>query len=199
MFWAAITAMALTTFWYVVRRYRTPSYHTHKFSRNTMYMNKSLISPLKVSWLVKFEDYRPLGSPCEQKNLSWWFQTTRVDGRTRFLVEVSPHSFSFVPINPIGRTGVIGKGLFPKLGPNNICITVVWSRKQGLLNMAYVKEGKHVYTGYLDHPLNTDHAWVEADVYLRFSESEVKEECADWLVSFIDENTHRLNAIKDMI
>ena len=170
---------------YLLRRYRSQKYSTQKFSRRCDYMEKSQLSPLKVSWNVKYEEYKPKGRIDETR--LWWFDLTRVDGKIRFLVEVSPYIFCRVPYNPFGRTGVVGKGLFPRTGPHNMTMTIIWSRTLGFLKLAYIKKGKLLYMGYLDHPMNTDNAWIDAAIYL-FDVQEfsgVPEECPEWLATFV--------------
>lgn len=149
---------------YLTRRYRAPRYYTQKFSRSCKYLDKTKIMTLKVPWHVKFSDYAPQGSITD-KLTCWWFDRTDIDGKERFLIEVSPVTFSKVPINPMGRTGYSGMGLFPKYGPNKMIVTLVYSKTFGFLRAVYTKRGHLIYEGYIDHPMNTDNAWYEAEVY----------------------------------
>lgn len=175
---------------YVLRRYKIQRYSTQKFSRRCDYMDKSAVAPLMVPWRVKHNDYNPLGEVNETK--FWWFHLTRVDGGIRFLIEVCPFTFHHVPVNPFGRTGIIGKGLFPHYGPNNMTLTIVWSKTIGFLKLVYLKKGKFWYTGYLDHPMNTDNAWVEATIYYyELQEYDgITEQCPEWLNSFVKGLVH---------
>ncbi len=172
---------------YVLRRYKIQRYSTQKFSRRCDYMEKTAVAPLKVPWRVKYHDYNPLGEVNETK--FWWFNLTRVDGGIRFLIEVSPYMFCRVPVNPFGRTGIVGKGLFPHYGPNNMILTIVWSKTVGFLKLVYLKKGTFLYTGYFDHPMNTDNAWIEASIYYyELQEYDgMKEQCPEWLNSFVKE------------
>jgi len=193
---------------YVFRRYKIPRYSTQKFSRRSDYMEKAAVAPLKVPWNVKHDEYNPLGE-VKETNI-WWFHLTRVDGGIRFLVEVSPYTFCRVPVNPFGRTGIIGKGLFPHYGPNNMTLTIIYSKTVGFLKLLYLKQGKFLYTGYLDHPMNTDNAWVEATIYYyelqeyeqqeyeqqeyeqqeyeqQEKQKEQKEQCPEWLNTIVTE------------
>lgn len=183
--WVFVSALC---FGYVLRRrYKMQRYSTQKFSRRCDYMKKNAVSPLKVPWNVKYHDYNPLGEV--NKKMFWWFHLTRVDGGIRFLIEVSPFMFSRVPVNPFGRTGIVGKGLFPHYGPNNMILTIVWSKTFGFLNIVYLKKGKLLHMGYLDHPMNTDNAWVEASIYYYELQeyNGIKEQCPEWLYSFVKE------------
>ena len=74
-------------------------------------------------------------------------------------------TFSRVPMNPMVRTGYSGMGLFPKYGPNQMIVTLVYSKTFGFLRAVYTKRGDCIYRGYIDHPMNTDNAWYEAEVY----------------------------------
>ena len=164
---------------YVLRRYKVQRYSTQKFSRRCDCIKKTAVVPLKVPWIVKHNDYNPLGDAKE--TMFWWFHLTRVDGSIRFLVEVSPYMFCRVPFNPFGRTGVVGKGLFAYCGPNNITLTIICCKSLGFLKVVYLKKGKLLYTGYLDHPMNTANAWFEATIYYY----EVQEEqCPEWITAF---------------
>jgi hypothetical protein len=148
-------------------------------------VKRTAVQPLRVPWTVKYKDYDPQG---KVKDTSfWWFNLTHIDGSTRFLVEVSPFTFSKVPFNPFGRTGASGKGVFPHHGPNIMIITIVWSRSLGFLKMIFVKKGTFLYRGYVDHPMNTDNAWVEAVLYY-YEVKEypgLKEDCPEWLTTFV--------------
>ena len=182
--WVFVSAALFTG--YILRRFKTQRYSTQKFSRRCDYMEKTAVPPLKVPWMIKYNDYNPLGEMNEMIWF-WWFNLTRVDGCIRLLVEVSPYTFSRVPFNPFGRTGVLGKGLFPHFGPNNMILTIIWSKSLGFVKMVYLKKGNFLYTGYLDHPMNTDNAWVEASIY--FYEVQeftgIQEQCPEWLTVFV--------------
>lgn len=172
---------------YVLRRYRNNQYFTQRFSRKCDYIQKAAVAPLKVPWGVKYCDYRPLGEIKE--TLFWWFNLTRVDGTVRFLIEVSPYTFCRVPVNPLGRTGVVGKGLLPHYGPNRMTLTILWSKTLGFLKVVYSKKGTLLFTGYLDHAMNTDNAWIEATIYLYevVDYPGKTEVCPEWLISFVKE------------
>lgn len=172
---------------YILRRYKAVIYSTQKHSRRCDYIKKNAVVPLKVPWTVRYNDYSPIGEINE--TMFWWFHLTRVDGGIRFLVEVSPYTFCRVPFNPLGRTGAVGKGLFPHYGPNNMTLTIVWSKYSGFLKYIPFKKGKFLYMGYLDHPMNTDNAWIEAIIYYYEVQEYIglKEECPEWLIAFVKE------------
>jgi hypothetical protein len=179
MFWTIVSLTVIGVHFF--RRYKTQNYATQKFSRRNDYMRKTEFSPLKVNWNVKFEDYKPLGKI--RVTRFWWFDRTNIDGKKRLLIEVSPYTFCCAPFNPFGRTGIIGEGLFPHTGPNYQIFTIVWSRTLGFLKMMHVRKGNFFSQGYLDHPLNTDNAWIEADIYHLEVQEFVghPETCPEWL------------------
>ncbi len=179
MFWTSCLATLLVCLW---RRYRPPKYSTQKLSRSSELIERAPIEVLKVPWTVKHMSYAPLGTIDDSCPL-WWFYPTIIDGRTRLLIEVSPFTMRSVPSNPFGRTGAVGKGRLKQYGPNHMSLTVFWSRPGGVHKVCAVKSGLPLYRGYVDHPLNTDNAWVEADIH----HVEVhdcfgaRESCEEWL------------------
>jgi hypothetical protein len=169
---------------FLKRRYKAPRYTTQKFSRSCKYLVKTDIMTLKVPWHVQVLDYTPQGSTADSFTW-WWFDTTYIDGKKKFLIEVSPVTFSRVPINPMGRTGYSGMGLFPKYGPTHMIMTLVYSKTFGFLRAVYTKRGDLIYQGYIDHPMNTDNAWYEAEVYSVITdESPIEnDQEEDWVLS----------------
>lgn len=172
---------------WICRRYRSERYFTQKYSRRCDYVKKAKLSALRVPWSVAYPEYKPLGTI--GTGSFWWFNLSYIDGHARFLVEVSPYIFCSVPFNPLGRTGAVGKGVFPHTGVNSIILTIVWSRSLGFLKMLAFQKGTLMYRGYLDHPMNTDNAWVEASIY-KFEVQDysgVTEKCPEWLEMFVKE------------
>lgn len=55
--------------------------------------------------------------------------------------------------NPGGRTGVRGRGALEKYGPNPVEFRLGPERKFLILH------------GYVDHPVNTDNAWLHGSIY----------------------------------
>lgn len=91
----------------------------------------------KVSWSVKFEDYNPQdytdestkGKPwadpsIESGNFTWNQIDGEVDRRSHFCrYDVSDKDKR--PINPVGRTGIKGKGILGRWGPNHAADPIV--------------------------------------------------------------------------
>ena len=171
-------------YWLFFRRFQTPRYSSQKFSRSNQFLLRSTVPPLKVPWSVPYTDYAPV--KYETTDHPWWFRTTRLDGKVRLLVEVSARLFTKMPINPYGRTGATGKGALLHSGPNKITLTVFWSSTGGYAGESSGKLGKRIHHGYVDHPLNTDNAWIEAEVFVHEDFSQTshggeKPECPPWL------------------
>lgn len=117
-------------------------------------------------------------------------------------------NFAMLPVNPYGPTGIGGRGLLGKWGPNhaadpivitldttrniyqllaierkdtpgiyalpggmqdtNECIsnTVTRELKEETNIILNIEDAKFIYSGYVNDPRNTDHAWMETSVYL---------------------------------
>ncbi|XP_015772187.1 PREDICTED: ADP-ribose pyrophosphatase, mitochondrial-like [Acropora digitifera] len=56
-----------------------------------------------------------------------------------------------LPRNPMGRTGLAGRGLLGRWGPNHTVHFILTRSEQQF----------QIYKGYLDDQRNTDNAWVE--------------------------------------
>ena len=191
--WIVVSVIVIS--FYFWRKYKPQKYSTQKYSRWCDYIEKTQLTPLKVPWNVHYEDYTPLGEIDE--NYIWWFNLTFIDGRARFLIEVSPYTFRGVPVNPLGRTGVIGRGLFSHSGPYSVLITISWSKISGFLSMSFTKGDNFLYRGYLDHPMNTDNAWMEATIYYTVKDTQLQDtpvfidRCPEWLKMFVKEVSNK--------
>ena len=182
MFSIAMVAWGVVVTWAVMRRYRRPLYTTQRYSRMAPDgERKSTVPPLKVPWTVAYPAYSPVwvgpavaaSGGCDR---CWWWYLTYIDGRCRLLCEVSPSVLSALPLNPYGRTGYVGRGLLPRVGGNLLVFTVLRFPNGGLVAMPHpgslpqrpppVLSGTLCYRGYIDHPYNTDNAWVEASIYV---------------------------------
>lgn len=153
------------------RRFKRPLYSTQKFSRSNEYFQKRHLAPLKAPWNVRIQDYNPIQTerlPIQ----AWWFRCCNTDGKARMLFEVSPYSFTKVPYNPLGRTGAEGRGVLKYWGANYIKVVVSLNKNN---HIGRVEMGKNItvdntceiiHRGYIDHPANTDNAWIEGDVFV---------------------------------
>lgn len=115
--------------------------------------------------------------------------------------------------NPYGRTGLLGQSLFDKYGPNRFIISLIITEKTNkkfillkknqynkweLPKTKYLKKNIHysrLDRAYLDHPLNTDDAWIEVDVILIKTNSLYKDfhEKQTW---FLMKHLYKLNSIE---
>ena len=190
-----ITLILGTAFF--LRRYKTPVYSIQKFSRSNCLMNKTRVLPLSVPWKVKINNYD--ATPTEKKKFHlWWFKLCFTDGRRRFLFETSAYLFAYVPYNPLGRTGVSGRGILKYWGPNRVDIVVFVNRNNHIskVNMFYdkFKASRDIvlmHSGYIDHPANTDNAWLEGNVYM-FRKHDLVEDVREnypWLVDIFKNST----------
>ncbi|CAF1660599.1 unnamed protein product [Adineta ricciae] len=115
------------------------------------------------SWNASFPSYHPL--KCSLNKVS--------SSNEKFLIK-----------NPHGRTGLSGQGLFNIIGPNRYTISLYLQRKHHKNYILLLKNSRHKYelpktssikktllchtldVIYLDHPLNTDDAWIEMEIIL---------------------------------
>ena len=123
-------------------------------------------------------------------------------------IEGEDINFAMLPINPYGPTGIGGRGLLGKWGPNyaadpivitydytrgiyqvlvierkdtpgifalpggikdaheSISTTVTRELKEETNVILDVNTAQFIYSGYVNDPRNTDHAWLETCVYL---------------------------------
>ncbi|XP_069769197.1 ADP-ribose pyrophosphatase, mitochondrial isoform X5 [Narcine bancroftii] len=151
----------------------------------------------KVDWAVPWTNYNPvdytapsvLGQPpwadppCRGKgDLNKLLKFNQLDGDVDRRSHTGKYSrMNGVPRNPCGRTGLKGRGLLGRWGPNHAADPIVtrWKKEGGktvihsrsgnpILQFVAIcrKDNKEwaipgVYKGYVDDPRNTDNAWME--------------------------------------
>ncbi|XP_075174666.1 ADP-ribose pyrophosphatase, mitochondrial isoform X3 [Anomaloglossus baeobatrachus] len=149
----------------------------------------------KVGWSVEWPEYQPVEytAPSVLARPPWADPPQSSDGfcpqynaldgqvqRTSYerTYEVSDGG----PRNPTGRTGIIGRGLLGRWGPNHAADPIItrWKRDAAGEKVLHPDTGKPVlqfvsiqrkdcgqwaipgiYRGYVDDPRNTDNAWME--------------------------------------
>jgi hypothetical protein len=191
--WATCAGTVFVGWWWLFRRFRPPRYSVQKWARTSRLLRRVEVIPLCVPWSVQLDSYTP--ATCNLDGLYfWWFRLSRMDGRLRFLVEVCPYPFSRLPHNPHGRTGTSGRGVLGRYGANNCPVTVDWSPILGFVRVHdchLVSKEKRVFYGFCDHPLNTDNAWVEADIRVRIVDDcdGTRYPCPPWLHDILRENS----------
>ncbi|XP_019408356.1 PREDICTED: ADP-ribose pyrophosphatase, mitochondrial isoform X4 [Crocodylus porosus] len=168
-------------------------------------VERSKVPSDKVDWLVEWKDYSPveytaasiLAGPkwadpqISDKHFSLKFNEK--DG------QVERRSLSGLykvengrPRNPVGRTGLVGRGLLGRWGPNHAADPIItrWKRDKSSSKIAHTVSGKNilqfvaikrkdcgewaipgVYKGYVDDPRNTDNAWLETEAVNYHDES----------------------------
>jgi len=201
-----------------LRKNPAPSNHVKSLTKHPAYPERCPVTI--VPFATQDESYSPIHftHPVVQAN-PVWADEEDVDGlQDRFThngnVFVSANS---KPINPVGRTGMTGRGLLGKWGPNHAADAIVTRDFEGQLQMVAIKRndtgewaipggmvdpgetapvamkrefmeeagnlpvdeavahkkmvddlfsgGRHVYSGYVDDPRNTDNAWMETVCY----------------------------------
>ncbi|XP_067413246.1 ADP-ribose pyrophosphatase, mitochondrial isoform X2 [Emydura macquarii macquarii] len=186
-----------------------PNEKTHNKALTSPYpgsmVERSKVPTDKVGWLVEWENYNPVeytaacvlagpmwaDPPISDKNFSPKFnekdgqvERRSLDG----LYEVENGR----PRNPAGRTGLVGRGLLGRWGPNHAADPIItrWKRDSSGNKIAHPISGKNilqfvaikrkdcgewaipgVYNGYVDDPRNTDNAWMETEAVNYHDES----------------------------
>ncbi|CAJ0605328.1 unnamed protein product [Cylicocyclus nassatus] len=106
----------------------------------------------KVKWSVNFPDYKPPDYTDPKTNGKDWadpepakgkFKWNAVDGKVNRESFVCEYSFDkdSRPINPIGRTGLRGRGALGRWGPNHAADPLVTRVKDGKLQFVAIERG----------------------------------------------------------
>lgn len=211
-------------------------FHAKARGPHPAYPSRVPVSDESVDWNSSAADYRPpefthtavtenMKLPLDDSNR--WADKEDVDvehrwttyyGQPRLLSALAKDSDGRV-LNPAGRTGLAGRGLLGKWGPNSVCDAVVtrwnpdcpnvlqvacmqrkdtgeWAlpgivvggpsslaskfkneilgKSAGAILASGVENGVdillshgiEIFSGYIDDPRNTDHAWMEGSAYL---------------------------------
>ncbi|XP_063791367.1 ADP-ribose pyrophosphatase, mitochondrial isoform X2 [Pseudophryne corroboree] len=158
----AVLASLVVAYWYR-KRSRQPAMATHIKALTSPYPGSRVerwpVPPEKVSWSVDWPEYQPvqytapsvLGLPPwadpSQSNNAFRPQYNTLDGpvdRTSF--EGTYHVENRTPRNPRGRTGVIGRGLLGRWGPNHAADPIItrWKRDDTGKKVTHVESGKPI-------------------------------------------------------
>lgn len=121
----------------------------------------------------------------------------------RWHAQMGGGCLSSTPRNPSGRTGVAGRGHLPHLGGNAMIVIVsrhgastfemmVPVSTDALARLARLTARvlpmcELVHFGFVDHPRNTDNAWVEAAVFVFDGVCRVSPGVPAWCVSYAAE------------
>ena len=110
--------------------------------RNSKYLDgpeRGIVPDDKVSWSVEFKDYKPANytspkvlskpvwaDPDIEKDQKVGLKFNKVDGKTNRKSHVGEYQVvKGLPLNVTGRTGITGRGLLGKWGPNHAADPVV--------------------------------------------------------------------------
>lgn len=88
--------------------------------KHASYPDRFWVSDEKVGWDIEFPEYRPVNytSPKVLDPSTPWADPADVAKiRSRFSSAIRTDSSGF-PLNPVGRTGICGRGVIGKWGPN---------------------------------------------------------------------------------
>jgi ADP-ribose pyrophosphatase YjhB (NUDIX family) len=104
-----------------------PTIHTNCISSKYLEVSpRFLVDPRYNAWSTKYDDYNPIeynrpsytsdkppvwADPLDPTTIDWTEKTRTIYGKFNFTPDGRP-------INPIGRTGLIGRGVLGKWGPN---------------------------------------------------------------------------------
>ncbi|OAD57903.1 ADP-ribose pyrophosphatase, mitochondrial [Eufriesea mexicana] len=107
----------------------------------------------KVSWKIEYSEYKPVEYTAsnltgkswadpEIDNISFKPKWNSIDGkvnRRSFMGDYVINKDGY-PLNPIGRTGIIGRGLLGRWGPNHAADPIVTRWKQDLAGMIQINK-----------------------------------------------------------
>ncbi|KAM6441083.1 ADP-ribose pyrophosphatase, mitochondrial isoform 2-T2 [Liasis olivaceus] len=188
---------------------KEPKENLHKKARISPYpgskVERSQVPNDKVDWLINWKNYSPVEytAPSVLAGPKWadpeigaknfFPKFNEKDGQ----VERRSHNGLYKvengrPRNPVGRTGLVGRGLLGRWGPNHAADPLItrWKRDGSGNKTAHPVSGKNIlqfiaikrkdcgewaipgaYKGYVDDPRNTDNAWMETEAVNYHDES----------------------------
>ncbi|XP_059578264.1 ADP-ribose pyrophosphatase, mitochondrial isoform X5 [Alligator mississippiensis] len=168
-------------------------------------VERSKVPSDKVGWLVEWKDYSPVEYTAASILVGPKWADPQISDKQFSLKfnekdgQVERKSLSGLykiengrPRNPVGRTGLVGRGLLGRWGPNHAADPIItrWKRDKSGSRIAHPVSGKNilqfvaikrkdcgewaipgVYKGYVDDPRNTDNAWLETEAVNYHDES----------------------------
>ncbi|CAD6192063.1 unnamed protein product [Caenorhabditis auriculariae] len=113
---------------------------------------RALVPDNKVKWNVDWSEYSPknytdpntIGKPYADKNIDEGdFRWNAVDGSINRKSHICDYSFDKDgrPLNPMGRTGLSGRGVLGKWGPNHAADPLVTRYQNGRLEFVAIQRG----------------------------------------------------------
>ncbi|XP_062964472.1 ADP-ribose pyrophosphatase, mitochondrial isoform X2 [Cynocephalus volans] len=175
--------------------------NSHNKARTSPYpgskVERSQVPNEKVGWLVEWQDYNPVeytavsvlaGPRWADPQISesnFYPKFNEKDGHVERKSQNGLYEIeNGRPRNPAGRTGLVGRGLLGRWGPNHAADPIItrWKRDSSGNKITHPVSGKHIlqfvaikrkdcgewaipgiYKGYVDDPRNTDNAWMETE------------------------------------
>ncbi|XP_071470525.1 ADP-ribose pyrophosphatase, mitochondrial isoform X3 [Marmota flaviventris] len=175
--------------------------NSHNKARTSPYpgskVQRSQVPNEKVGWLVEWQDYNPVeytavsvlaGPRWADPQISESNFSPKFNEKDGHVERKSQNGLYEIengrPRNPAGRTGLVGRGLLGRWGPNHAADPIVtrWKRDSSGNKITHPVSGKHIlqfvaikrkdcgewaipgiYKGYVDDPRNTDNAWMETE------------------------------------
>ncbi|XP_073897893.1 ADP-ribose pyrophosphatase, mitochondrial isoform X3 [Castor canadensis] len=175
--------------------------NSHNKARTSPYpgskVERSQVPNEKVGWLVEWQDYNPVeytavsvlaGPRWADPQISESSFSPKFNEKDGHVERKSQNGLYEIengrPRNPAGRTGLVGRGLLGRWGPNHAADPIItrWKRDSSGNKITHPVSGKHIlqfvaikrkdcgewaipgiYKGYVDDPRNTDNAWMETE------------------------------------
>ncbi|KAG3276309.1 ADP-ribose pyrophosphatase, mitochondrial isoform X3 [Ictidomys tridecemlineatus] len=175
--------------------------NSHNKARTSPYpgskVERSQVPNEKVGWLVEWQDYNPVeytavsvlaGPRWADPQISESNFSPKFNEKDGHVERKSQNGLYEIengrPRNPAGRTGLVGRGLLGRWGPNHAADPIItrWKRDSSGNKITHPVSGKHIlqfvaikrkdcgewaipgiYKGYVDDPRNTDNAWMETE------------------------------------
>ncbi|XP_046313535.1 ADP-ribose pyrophosphatase, mitochondrial isoform X3 [Marmota monax] len=175
--------------------------NSHNKARTSPYpgskVQRSQVPNEKVGWLVEWQDYNPVeytavsvlaGPRWADPQISESNFSPKFNEKDGHVERKSQNGLYEIengrPRNPAGRTGLVGRGLLGRWGPNHAADPIItrWKRDSSGNKITHPVSGKHIlqfvaikrkdcgewaipgiYKGYVDDPRNTDNAWMETE------------------------------------
>ncbi|KOB64156.1 ADP-ribose pyrophosphatase, mitochondrial [Operophtera brumata] len=130
----------------------------------------------KVGWSVEYKNYKPVNHSAPSLHGQPWADPeigqkdfkpnwNSIDGDVSRVSYMGQYKIqNGYPLNPIGRTGIVGRGVLGRWGPNHAADPVVTQEKKDWERRfkKFFSGGEAVYKGYIDDHRNTDNAWMES-------------------------------------
>nr|XP_044999408.1 ADP-ribose pyrophosphatase, mitochondrial isoform X2 [Jaculus jaculus] len=175
--------------------------NSHNKARTSPYpgskVERSQVPNEKVGWVVEWQDYNPVeytavsvlaGPRWADPQISESNFSPKFNEKDGHVERKSQNGLYEIengrPRNPAGRTGLVGRGLLGRWGPNHAADPIItrWKRDSSGNKITHPVSGKcilqfvaikrkdcgewaipGIYKGYVDDPRNTDNAWMETE------------------------------------